>query len=89
MPANKPICCPEITSKCTVPVSCNTRQSSRLNPDPSPSTSAVSAAARPWASTASRRWRMASRQAPCAGLSNCPSLTVPVAPMRCANNQAS
>ncbi|MNS62769.1 hypothetical protein D3C72_958430 [compost metagenome] len=88
-PATRPMCWPEITSRCTVPVACNVCQSSRARPAPSPSTSATNAACRPLASTASRRWRSVSRQPPATGASNCPALTVPVAPTRRASNCAS
>ncbi len=63
----------------------------RAQPRAIPSTSAARAAPRPCASTASRRWRQASRQAsrPLAGCRRWPAFTVPTAPTRCANNQAS
>nr|VVH84502.1 hypothetical protein TUEID40_05713 [Pseudomonas aeruginosa] len=63
----------------------------RAQPRAIPSTSAARAAPRPSASTASRRWRQASRQAsrPLAGCRRWPAFTVPTAPTRCANNQAS
>ncbi|CAM3963758.1 hypothetical protein PSRE111525_20660 [Pseudomonas reidholzensis] len=83
------MCCPEITSRCTVPVACKACQSARGNPDPSPSTRAARAASRPCASTASSRWRKRSRQPPETGWSNSPALTEPVAPIRRASRLAS
>ncbi|MGY3297913.1 hypothetical protein ACVWY1_002348 [Pseudomonas sp. TE6288] len=88
-PANSPICWPEITSRCTVPVACRVCQSSRASPAPSPSTRAVSAASRPWASTFISRWRTASRQSAASWPTSSPALTEPVAPIPRANNSAS
>ncbi len=86
-----PTCWPEMTIRCTVPVSCRTRQSAVDRPEPSPTTSAAMAPARPWASTVSNRWRRRSRQAPLLAASaiRSPALMVPVAPMRRASSQAS